>query len=163
VYTSPPDRPERMYQRDRPVIPHFDGTESLYLRYGVEDLLGDRLEWSAIHFPRTSVNRGALSEPEDVLFDETGKYNGLGVVGFAVSDIPPRITQNQGPAYVFFMHHDPHPDNYSHSEIWSDQLPPKGIYKEPGKSVKLEFRIQLSQRISRQSVRIPAVRNRVNR
>ena len=116
----------------------------LYLRYGAEDFLGGQLEPSAIHFPRTSVNRGSLSEPEDVLFDEHGEYNGLGVVGFMVSDVPRRVTQSQGPAYVFFMNHDPDPDNYSHSEIWSDQEPGTGRYKEPGKSVKLQFRIQIA-------------------
>jgi len=35
----------------------------LYLLYGAEDFLGDQLEPSAIHFPRRSVKRGLLSEP----------------------------------------------------------------------------------------------------
>ena len=152
-----------MYQRDRPVISTFDGDEMLYLRYGAEDFLGGQLEPSAIHFPRTSVNRGSLSEPEDVLFSEAGKYNGLGVVGFTVSEIPPRLAQSQGPDYVFFMSHEPHFDNYCHSEIWSDQVPSTGGYKEPSKSVKLLFRIQLSQKITRDRVLIQEVRNRAAR
>lgn len=105
MYVSPPDRPERMYQRHRQVLPDFDGREPLYLRYGREDFVEGQLALAAIRFPKTSVNRGSLSEPEDVLFAEDGKYNGLGVVEFEVSDVPPRIAQEQGPTYAFFMRH----------------------------------------------------------
>jgi hypothetical protein len=161
VYVSPPDRPERMYQRDRRVWPDFDGLELLYLRYGLEDLVEGQLRPSAIHFPKTSVNRGSLSQPEDVLFAEDSKYNGLGVVEFKVSDIPPRIAQDQGPPYVFFMRHVPEMANYSHSEIWSDQDPQTGDYREPSKTVRLKFRIHLCQRIRQEQVRIVAERRRV--
>ena len=40
-----------------------------------------------------------FSEPEDALFSETGKYDGLGVVRFQVLDIPTRVEQEQGPAH----------------------------------------------------------------
>jgi len=150
-----------MYQRDRQVLPDFDGGESLYLRYGCDDFLDGQLEPGGIRFPKTSVNRGSLSQPEDVLFAEDGKYNGLGVVEFKVSDIPPWIAQEQGPTYVFFMRHVPHTDNYSHSEIWSDQAARTGDYRKPSRTVKLEFRTRLCQRITRERIRIEAVRNRV--
>jgi hypothetical protein len=150
-----------MYQRDRQVVPDFDGGEFLYLRYGREDFVEGQLAPGGIRFPKTSVNRGSLSQPEDVLFAEDGKYNGLGVVEFKVSDIPPRIAQEQGPTYLFFMRHDPHTDNYSHSEIWSDQATHTGDYREPSKTVKLKFRIHLCQRITHERIRIEAVRNRV--
>ena len=151
-----------MYQRDRRVVPDFDGGESLYLRYGREDFIEGQLTPAGIRFPKTSVNRGSLSQPEDVLFAEDGKYNGLGVVEFPVSDIPPRIAQDQGPTYVFFMRHVPYADNYSHSEIWSDQATGSGDYREPSKTVKLKFRIHLCQRITRERIRVEAVRNRVS-
>jgi len=109
------------------------------------------------------VNRSSLSKPEDALFDEHGRYNGLCVVGFSVSEIPPQVDQPQGPAYAFFMHHDPQPDNYRHSEIWSDQIPGTGVYKEPSKSMKLFFRIRLCQQISRENIQIAAVRSRAPR
>jgi len=150
-----------MYQRHRPVLPDFDGGEPLYLRYGREDFVEGQLAPAAIRFPKTSVNRGSLSEPEDALFAEDGKYNGMGVVQFEVSDIPDRIVQEQGPTYVFFMRQVPHSDNYSHSEIWSDHAIQTGNYREPSKTVKLKFRIHLCQRITQESIRIEAVRNRV--
>jgi len=150
-----------MYRRHRQVLPDFDGGETLYLRYGREDFVQGQLAPAAIRFPRTSVNRGILSEPEDALFAEDGKYNGLGVVEFKVSDIPPTIVQEQGPTYAFFMQHVPHTDNYAHSEIWSDHAIRTGNYREPSKTVKLEFRIQICQRITKERIRIEAVRNRV--
>src|SRR5690349_3120390 len=109
-----------MYQRDRQIVPHFDSEERLYLRYFREHFVDGQLATGGIRFPRTSVTRGSLSEPEDALFSEDGRYNGLGVVEFRVSDIPERITQEQGPTYVFFVRHVPLHDNYSHSEIWAD-------------------------------------------
>lgn len=83
-----------MYQRHRQVLPDFDRNEPLYLRYGREDFVEGQLAPAAIRFPRTLV-RGNLSEPEDALFAEDGKFNGLGVVAFEVSDIPPVIVQEQ--------------------------------------------------------------------
>jgi hypothetical protein len=149
-----------MYQRQRPVLPDFDAGESLYLRYGREDFVGGQLALGAIRFPKMSVNRGSLSEPEDALFAEDGKYNGLGVVEFRVSDIPRRVAQERGPSYVFFMRHVPYSDNYSHSEIWSDQETQTGNYREPSKTVKLRFRIHLRQRIAQERIIIEAVRSR---
>jgi hypothetical protein len=161
VYVSPPERPERMYRRDRPLLPDFDDVEVLFLRYGHDDFVAGQLTESAIRFPKTSVNRGSVSKPEDVLFAEDGKYDGLGVIEFKVSDIPRRIEQDQGPTYIFFLQHVPYSDNYSHSEIWSDQETRTGIVKKPSRTVRLKFRIHLSQRITQESIRIEAARSRV--
>ena len=151
-----------MYRRDRQLLPDFDGNESLYLRYGRDDFESGQLASAAIRFPRASVNRGRLSEPEDVLFAEDGKYNGLGVVEFEVSDIPSNIAQEQGPTYVFFMRHVPLAGNYSHSEIWSDHASLTGNYREPSKTVKLKFRILLCRRITQERIRIHGVLNRAS-
>lgn len=151
-----------MFQRDRQVVPDFDELECLYLRYGAGAFLEGQLAPGSIRFPKTSVNRASLSEPEDALFAEDGRYNGWGVVQFRVSDLPSRIEQDHGPAYVFFMRHVPLSDNYSHSEIWSDQDPSTGDYREPSKTVKFEFRIKLVQRIRREQIQIEAVTNRVD-
>ena len=146
-----------MYQRDRQIVPDFDGTEGLFLRYSKDDFLDGQLGVDAIRFPTTSVNRGLLSEPEDALFHGDGQYNGLGVVGFSVADLPGQIYQQDGPAYVFFMRHVPLPENYSHSEIWSDQEPATGTYRKPSRTVRLEFRVLLCKRITREKILIPAV------
>jgi hypothetical protein len=151
-----------MYRRDRPLVPEFDGTEALYLRYGLEDFDGECLAVTAISFPCMSVNRGTLSEPEDLLFSQTGAWNGLGAIEFLVADIPAEVTQAQGPAYQFYMRHVPDPDNYSHSEIWSVQASDRDIPKTPSKTVKLDYRVRLSRRITRDRVRIPAGRNRAS-
>ena len=129
----------------------------MYLRYRREHWVNGQLAPSGVRFPRTSVNRSGFSEPEDALFSELGSYNGLGVVRFMVSGIPPRITQSQGPPYVFFMRHAPLDNNYSHSEVWSDHEHRTGEYKEPSKTVKLQFRILLCQQIRQEHVCIEAV------
>jgi hypothetical protein len=147
-----------MVRGDRPVIQDFDGAESLYLRYFKDHFIDGRISPAAIRFPKQSLNRGLLSEPEDCLFSENGIYNGLGVVDFQVADVPVRVSQAQGPTYVFFLKHVPLSDNYAHSEIWSDQEQGDGEYREPSKTVKLEFRVRLCQRIGLNNVRIEAVR-----
>lgn len=160
VYISPPNRPERMYRNDRPVMPGFDLNEPLYIRYGADEFVDGQLASAAIRFKKQSVNRGALSEPEDVLFHEAGAYNGLGAVELRVADIPAVVTGEQGAVSTFFMHHEPLDDNYAHSEIWSDRLPATGDYQEPSRSVKLLFRTQVCERIKTDRIRILAVRSR---
>ena len=107
---------------------------------------------------KQSVNRGLFSEPEDVLFSETGAYDGLGVVEFRVLDVPRRVEQAPGPTYIFFMRHEPSEQNYAHSEIWSTHEKRTDDFKAPSKTVSLKFRIQLCQSIGREQVRIEAVR-----
>jgi hypothetical protein len=145
-----------MYRRGRAVVPGFDPDEFLYLRYAREHWVGGQLDPAGLRFPKTSVNRSRFSEPEDALFSEIGKYNGLGVVRFGVWEIPPRVDQDQGPTYVFFMKHVPLDDNYSHSEIWSDHGPNAGDYRAPSKTAKLRFRLGLCQKIRQDRVCIEA-------
>jgi len=149
-----------MYRRGREVVPDFDGAELLYLRYSIEHFLQGQLTPAGIRSQlKQSVNRGGrFSEPEDALFSETGRYNGLGVVEFRVSDIPSRVEQPNGPAYAFFMRHQPEDENYSHSEIWSDHDPRTGGFRQPSRTVSLKFRVLLCSSIGQEQVRIEAVR-----
>ena len=159
MYISPPERPERLYRRGREVVPEFAATEMLYMRYSAEQFLEDHLSPAAIRSQlQQSVNRGSFSEPEDVLFSETGAYNGLGAVGFPVSAIPDKVDQPDGPSYTFSVQHQPEELNYSHSEIWSDQDPSTGGFRKPSKTVSLAFRIRLSMSIGRDQIIIPASR-----
>ena len=146
-----------MYRRDREVVADFDGGELLYLRYSIEQFVQGQLAPGAIR-SQQSVNRGNFGEPEDVLFSEAGRYNGFGVVGLKVSDIPPRVDQPNGPAYLFFMMHRPEDDNYAHSEIWSDRDPPTGDFRKPSPTVSTTFRLLLCRSITHEQVLIQAVR-----
>jgi hypothetical protein len=149
-----------MIRNGRPALTHFAPDELLFLRYGVDDFVNGQLAAAAIHFPKQSVNRGRFSEPGDVLFHNDGKYDGLGAVEFDVADIPATITGDQGSTYRFFMHHEPLDDNYGHSEIWSARPRAEEEYREPSKSTKLQFRMQLCKRILASRIRIAAVRSR---
>ena len=148
-----------MYRRGREVVSSFEPTECLYLRYSAQTFLDGQLEPAAIRSQlKQSVNRGGFSEPEDVLFSESGEYNGLGVVEFRVSDIPQRVDQSNGPNYVFFMQHEPEEENYAHSEIWSDHYPRTGTFRRPSRTVSLDFRVRLCRTIRMEQVRIEAVK-----
>lgn len=140
-------------------MPEFAGTESLYLRYSSQYFLQGQLTPDAIRSQmKQSVNRGNFSEPEDVLFSESGEYDALGVIEFKVSDIPPRVDQPDGPAYVFFMTHQPQDTNYSHSEIWSDHEHRTGGFRRPSRTVSLEFRTLLCRSLTAERIRIEAHR-----
>jgi hypothetical protein len=160
VYVSPPDRPDRMYRRDRPVVPHFDSHELLYLRFGLDDFVDGQLVTAALRIPGQSVNRGSFSSPEDVLFHPEGDYNGLGAVEFKVEDIPVTVVGEQDSTFMFFMQHVPLEENYSHSEVWSDKPPGTGDCRKPSRSVGLKFKAELCRRIREDRIKIPAARNR---
>ena len=159
MYISPRERPERMYRRGREVVPDFAGSELLYLRYMSQHFVQGELLPAGIRSQlKQSVNRGSFSEAEDALFSETGKHDGLGVVEFRVGDVPERVDQPQGPAYIFFMRHEPEEENYSHSEIWSDHETRTGGFRAPSRTVSLSFRVLLCRSIRQEQIRIRAVR-----
>ncbi len=147
-----------MYASGRAAARFAEPLEPLYLRFGLEDFLGEHLVPAVLRVPGQSVNRGSLSEPEDVLFHEEGHYDGLGVVEFVVQDVPSAIFANQGSSAIFFMLHKPLPENYSHSEIACDQVEPLKGNHEPSKSVKLKFRADLCKCIRTDRIRIHAFR-----
>lgn len=150
-----------MLRNGRPEVPHFDRAELLYLRYGANDFREDgNLDPAALRCPGQSVNRGNFSSPEDVLFHETGKFNGLGVVEFRVQDIPETVSPEQGPGWRFFARHVPEESNYAHSEIGAALLSGTERSTSPSKSVKLKFRIHLSRLIREDRIQIRAARNR---
>ena len=148
-----------MHKRGREAVPGFAGEELLYLRYMSQHFIQGQLLPQGIRSQlKQSVNRGRFSEPQDVLFSETGEYNGLGVVQFKVADIPEKVAQPHGPAYVFLMRHEPEDENYSHSEIWSDHETRTGGFRPPSRTASLSFRVMLCTAIREEQVRIRAVR-----
>ncbi len=66
--------------------------------------------------PVQSVNRGAFSEPEDVLLPDKPSR---GIAYFLIKDIPPPKQGKDHPGKLFALvtQHMPEEDNYSHSEI----------------------------------------------
>jgi len=148
-----------MLRLGREPVSEFLPEETLYLRYASNHFLEGQLDPAAIRSqPGQSVNRGQFSEPEDVLFSEFGLFDGFGVIGFWVRDIPIELVKANGPAYCFFMTHTPLDQNYAHSEINSDQIPRTGQIKRPSKTVSLEFRIALCKKIKWEQILIEAVR-----
>lgn len=146
-----------MYRRWRPVISDFRAEERLYRRHRREDIVDGVILPSALPFPKKeentgqSVNRSAYSRPEDALWSPTKRLDGMGVFEFPVSCLPLELTcPNTARCFTFWPKHVPLGKNYSHSEVWSDELPRRNTgYVLPTKLVCKELRatIQKNSRI----------------
>jgi hypothetical protein len=142
-----------MYRRWRPVIPEFQATEDLYRRYRRADTREGLILPSALQFPKKgqntghSVNRGLFSRPEDALWNEAGRVEGLGVFAFSVSTLPEEATcPETGRKFAFSPKHVPLKRNYAHSEVWCDNIPPQNAgYILPTRLVQKELRAKIQK------------------
>ncbi len=136
-----------MRRHGRPVDQDFYYSEKLFRRYAADHLIGGKISPVGLPFNTPpSVNREKFSESRDVLFSETSEFANWGVWSIKVGDLPSAFPETE-PAFSFFPQHAPMEDNYGHSEIWSDQIPPTGSYSKPSKSIRKLFRTFLCQRI----------------
>jgi hypothetical protein len=136
-----------MRRNGRLVDQDFQPREKLFRRYAVDHLIGGTFSPIGLSFDTPpSVNREKFSEPSDVLFSETNEFGNWGVWSVKTGDLLSAFPENE-PTFSFYPKHTPMEDNYSHSEIWSEQVPPTGLYAKPSKSVRKLFRTFLSQRI----------------
>lgn len=143
-----------MHRKGQSVEEKFSSEELLFRRYRKEHWANGAFSGVGFPFPKHSVNRALFSEPEDVVFSESGDFNGWGVLEFLVSDVPSQIELPPA-VFVFFMKHVPHEYNYAHSEIWSsNQVAQRYYYVEPSKAVRKQFRTIMAQAMK---IRIEAV------
>ena len=141
------DRPDRMRRNGRPVDQEFKWSEKLFRRYAADHLIDGKFSPMGLSFDTPpSVNREKFSQPDDVLFSETNEFAKWGVWSVKAGDLPSAFPKD-APTFTFHPKHTPMEDNYAHSEIWSDQIPPTGSYAMPSKSVRKLFRAFLCQRI----------------
>lgn len=133
-----PERPERMWQKGRPVDSHFEPTEALYYRCNPEHVINDgqALAVPGVKFPNTSMNRGKYSEPEDVLIPPVDKpLPGIELMRIAVLTVQAvsfEISlQPPAKSCAFRVEHVPLYGNYSHSEVRA--------YKDGKREEKMSF------------------------
>ncbi len=133
--------PDEMLRQGRPVEPDFETDEDLYIRF--LSVVGKKVDISNIRCPNQSVNRSNYSEPEWVLLPN---YRHFGHGVFKVADIPTPIDRPDADPYEFIVDHDPQDNNYSHCEIRAHV---NGVRRNriTNRSVKLKFRMHLSQKI----------------
>ncbi len=141
-----------MFRRGRAVVPNFKPSEQLYRRFRRQDIVNGELTPAALRFPAQtghSVNRSRFSRPEDVLWVEANKLEGFGIFQIAVAVIPGELVcRETGRRFTFFPKHAPHEDNYAHSEIWCDNIPPQNAgCVVPTKIVKKEFKARISRNL----------------
>lgn len=134
--------------------PEFEPEEYLYLRLKPACWTGEAPIVQAllnhVRFPAFSVNRGKYSKPEDVLQPEQSNW---GIGSFRVGEIPGPLYQERkdlgdesdADKYTFGAVHLPEHDNYAHSEVQSSCNGVRNV--QPSKTVKLEFRSRLRERI----------------
>jgi hypothetical protein len=142
-----------MYRRWRPAADDFRPSELLYRRYRREDTKNGVILDAALPSPRKvettgpSVNRERFSRPEDTLWTDTGKLDGLGVFQFPVSCLPRDITcATTARRFAFMPKHVPLTKNYAHSELWCDEVPTKNAgYVVPTKLVWKEVRATIQK------------------
>lgn len=144
------ERPTRMWRAGRAGDPVFAATEKLFRRYKREHVPNG--QWSNLNLPfrsPLSVNRQKYSDPSDVIFSESGEFAGWGVFSVEVQHVP-RFYPPDRPEYGFSVFHAPLEDNYAHTNIVCDAVPPTGKHVEPRPQIRKLVRTLLSQRIIRE-------------
>ena len=103
-----------------PLIPteepehQFDPDEQLYFRVRPDEHVLDAVTLEDIPSLPLSVNRGSLSQPEDVI----ANYPGWGIIGFPVKAIPKTLAAEQGDTeYQFRIVTKVEHGNEAHADI----------------------------------------------
>jgi hypothetical protein len=137
--TSPRERPARMMRNGRIEDQEFGAGELMYRRYIQEDFDGESLKPARFSFP-PSLNRQRYSEPDDVVFSETGEFDEHGVLECAVERLSVQVQDHQ-----FIPVHRPEENNYSHSEMWVEHVQTKARIEEPSRAIRKIYRTKVSQ------------------
>lgn len=143
--TSPRERPPRMMRNGRPAEQQFKPEELMYRRYVEDDFEGGYFRPTRFSFP-PSLNRQRFSEPEDVIFSETGEFDEYGVLECSVAELSVRIVDDHKREFAFVPVHRPEETNYSHSEMWADCIQTAKRVEEPSKITKKLYRTLVSER-----------------
>lgn len=153
----------RVHQGDRSPNPVFARDEILYRRYPEKDLVDGRPTPLGFQFPETSgisVNRGAYSEPHDVLEPDCCDGNVREfcvVIQFRVESVPEEIVSSTG-SYRFRLKHLPEPSCFAHAEIWCNRAGDvEQPYMKPPKQARTLFYAKLIQQITSAPLRFEPV------
>jgi hypothetical protein len=134
-----------MRRNGRPEDLVFEGTEKLFRRYRTEHIVSGSFTGVGLSFKNApSVNREKYSQVTDVLFSETNDFESWGVLSLQAQQIPSPVPP-ENPRYTLGPKHSPLEDNYAHSEIHCESIPPIG-YVEPAPPVRKMLRATLGQR-----------------
>jgi hypothetical protein len=148
VVTLPRERPDRLYQRDRLPDTVFTPVELLFRRYVRNQWVDGKFASTGFNLKEPcSVNRSKYSEPADALVNEEGRYERMGVLSFAVGNIPVTLRHN-GNIFDFFPKHLPETNNYAHSEVWATLPQDRDNHVEPNPDIRKLFRAKLSQHVN---------------
>jgi len=136
---SPRERPFRMMRSGRAEDQDFSPSELMYRRYLQDDFEGESFRPARFSFP-PSLNRQRYSEPEDVIFSETGEFDDCGVLECSVEQLSVRLLDDRNVEYGFVPVHRPEENNYSHSEIWAKSSQSNAPTPQPSKVARKMYR-----------------------
>jgi len=111
--------PPGMRRNNRHVDPHFYQDEFLYRRIPLAlwENAADPVEVNAIKLPDISVGRSKYGHPEWLRLDKERYFEGWGVIGFQIQDIPAERWHEGVFHFTFTTFHDPADWNYPHAEV----------------------------------------------
>lgn len=142
-----PELPTRMRRNGRAKDSVFDPAERLFRRYNRKHIVGTQFSNMGLSLREPpSLNRERYSQASDVLFSETDEFASWGVWSLQVQHLPAAFPP-QTPEYGFAPDHDPVEDNYAHTLVICDQIPPTGGHVEPRPEIRKLFRAAMSQRL----------------
>ena len=135
-----------MKRNGRPEDPVFEVAEKLFRRYKSDHIVNGSFTGVGLSFKSApSVTRQRYSRPEDVLFSEADEFENWGVVSLPSARSTPSPLPPENPRYNLGPKHVPLEDNYAHSEIHCEGIPPLG-YVEPASPIRKILRATLGQR-----------------
>jgi hypothetical protein len=127
--------------------PNFSPDELTFRRYISDDFEGENFKPPRFSFP-PSLNRQRYSEPEDVIFSETGEFDEHGVLECQVAQLSITVRDDRNTDYSFVPVHRPEENNYSHSEMWADCMQTRNRTDRPSKVARKKYRTIVSKRLS---------------
>jgi hypothetical protein len=133
-----------MLRHGRTEDPNFSPSELMYRRYVLDDFEGENFKPARFSFP-PSLNRERYSEPEDVVFSETGQFDEHGVLECEVEKLSLAVRDDREMDYSFVPVHRPEDSNYSHSEIWADCTQTQVRTDSPPRIARKKYRTIISK------------------
>jgi len=134
--------PKEMRRNGRPLDPHFQPTESLFIRLRGQS----RTEASPndIRLPIQSANRSKYSKPEWILLPS---YEDCSVGAIKVRHVPVGMTSPGNVRFDLKVKHVPEDDNYAHSEI---QTYKNGVRLKSNERKKMNqpLRLELKKKVA---------------
>ena len=126
--------------------------EVVYYAVDPSKIFNRMVDFSAVRYPNTSVNRAMTSQPRSVCIGDRSGWEPWKII---VNDMPgpfdfvreSKPHKGQTDRYSFRAEHDPEPNNESHCEVRTYRNGPERVHNDPPKRVKAHFRASFAKNL----------------